>query len=135
MMHLSRRWAMTALAVVGACWMFAPSTPAFADSCDGPGVRALVNDQSSGKKVPIPGVSVEVDGSDGAAIGQAVTDAKGVALICLAEKADLTVKVDTATLPEGKSLEAGTESLTILDRKSTRLNSSHIPLSRMPSSA
>ena len=50
-----------------------------------------------------------------------------LALICLAEKADLTVKVDTATLPEGKSLEAGTESLTILasDRKSTRLNSSH----------
>ena len=27
------------------------------------------------------------------------------------------------------------ESLTVSDRKSTRLNSSHIPLSRMPSSA
>ena len=30
---------------------------------------------------------------------------------------------------------AGVNESTILDRKSTRLNSSHIPLSRMPSSA
>ena len=35
-------------------------------------------------------------------------------------------------LPQGVTLEAGE---TMLDRKSTRLNSSHIPLSRMPSSA
>ena len=103
-----------ALAVVGACWMFAPSTPAFADSCDGPGVRALINDQSTGKKVPIPGVTVTVAGADGAALGEAVTDAKGVALVCIPEKVDLTVSVDTATLPEGKGLEAGTETLSIL---------------------
>jgi neutral amino acid transport system permease protein len=105
---------MMALAVVGACWMFAPSTPAFADSCDGPGVRALINDQSTGKKVPIPGVTVTVAGADGAALGEAVTDAKGVALVCIPEKVDLTVSVDTATLPEGKGLEAGTETLSIL---------------------
>ena len=30
---------------------------------------------------------------------------------------------------------SGRENLVVLDRKSTRLNSSHIPLSRMPSSA
>ena len=32
-------------------------------------------------------------------------------------------------------IPAGKEKIRIVDRKSTRLNSSHIPLSRMPSSA
>ena len=42
---------------------------------------ALINDQSTGKKVPIPGVTVTVAGADGAALGEAVTDAQGVALV------------------------------------------------------
>ena len=37
--------------------------------------------------------------------------------------------------PEGAWVGAGEPLLYITDRKSTRLNSSHIPLSRMPSSA
>ena len=41
-----------------------------------------------------------------------------------------------ATLSKDDILEAiGNMSVIELDRKSTRLNSSHIPLSRMPSSA
>ena len=39
-------------------------------------------------------------------------------------------------LPRTKGHEAGEAALfDVVDRKSTRLNSSHIPLSRMPSSA
>ena len=34
-----------------------------------------------------------------------------------------------------KNINLNNENITISDRKSTRLNSSHIPLSRMPSSA
>ena len=36
---------------------------------------------------------------------------------------------------EGGKGKAGAKTVTSADRKSTRLNSSHIPLSRMPSSA
>ena len=43
---------------------------------------------------------------------------------------------ETVTTTGGKaSGNGGSASYTVGDRKSTRLNSSHIPLSRMPSSA
>ena len=41
--------------------------------------------------------------------------------------------VESSRIPA--DFEQGVEGLNWLDRKSTRLNSSHIPLSRMPSSA
>ena len=44
-----------------------------------------------------------------------------------------TVKPEMADLPKGRGSEP--KKMVKTDRKSTRLNSSHIPLSRMPSSA
>ena len=38
-------------------------------------------------------------------------------------------------IPEDQMTEAQKAAVAAVDRKSTRLNSSHIPLSRMPSSA
>ena len=47
----------------------------------------------------------------------------------------LTDGVDSYVTPEGYVFAAPRASSLYVDRKSTRLNSSHIPLSRMPSSA
>lgn len=115
MKHLSRRVGLSALGIVaGGALLLAPR-PAEAATCDGPGVRALVNDQSTGKKQPLEGVKVSVTDAAGAVVGEASTDAKGVALICIAEKADLTVTLDTSTLPEGKALAEGDETLSIAE--------------------
>lgn len=113
MKHLSRRLALAVLgcAAAGACLL--PAGSAEAATCDGPGIRALVNDQSTGKKVPLEGVKVTVADAAGAPLGEGVTDPKGVALVCIDEKVDLTVTIDTATLPEGKALAEGEETLTI----------------------
>ena len=56
------------------------------------------------------------------------------------DPADLPVRTLTQTIPslvEGSSLADLTDQndFSLLDRKSTRLNSSHLKLSRMPSSA
>ena len=88
--------------------------PAATTTCEGPGIRALVNDQSSGKKVPLPGVKVAVNDAAGVVVVEGETDAKGVALLCVPEKDDYTVVLDTASLPEGKALEAGAEVLTVM---------------------
>ena len=54
--------------------------------------------------------------------------------LCACIDAPLLLTPETPVLiPTGIALNMGEEN--IVDRKSTRLNSSHIPLSRMPSSA
>ena len=55
--------------------------------------------------------------------------------IALKEKAEKDANVERIDKLEQDIGEIKSMLLKILDRKSTRLNSSHIPLSRMPSSA
>ena len=62
------------------------------------------------------------------------TDAQDL-LYAVANKKILIGKNITNGLGAGSDPEIGEESAKEKDRKSTRLNSSHIPLSRMPSSA
>ena len=45
------------------------------------------------------------------------------------------VSIEATALPDTSARSYGIAARIITDRKSTRLNSSHIPLSRMPSSA
>ena len=53
----------------------------------------------------------------------------------LKEISENSWKVGEDTPIKGYQLRINSDETEILDRKSTRLNSSHIPLSRMPSSA
>jgi branched-chain amino acid transport system permease protein len=85
----------------------ATAAPAPPEKCDGPAIRALVNDQSTGDKVPIAGVTVTVQSTDGTVVVEGVTNEKGVALLCVPKKDDYSVVLDTSTLPEGKALQDG----------------------------
>ena len=51
------------------------------------------------------------------------------------DSAELSRQLEDLTSVVLNSAEVSTRSASVADRKSTRLNSSHIPLSRMPSSA
>ena len=57
---------------------------------------------------PVPGVTVTVLDAAGNEIATAVTDAEGVALIPVPERADYTVELDESTLPDGLELSAET---------------------------
>ena len=68
-------------------------------------------------------------GSKGIGYASAVNFMKaGADVAIVARRADVLEEARTTLAREGKGKVVG-------DRKSTRLNSSHIPLSRMPSSA
>ena len=72
-------------------------------------IKAQVKDQvrdANGRadNQPVPGVTITVFDEAGNAVGSAVTDDNGVALIPLPEKADYLVKLDESTLPEGSAL-------------------------------
>lgn len=57
---------------------------------------------------PLEGVSVTVVDGSGNEVATIVTDAKGVALFPVPERADYTIKLDESTLPEGMALGADT---------------------------
>ncbi len=96
-----------ALTVFG---LFAPSAHA-ADLQIKVRVQNQVPDASTGKtkKEPVAGVKVEVLDASGASVGEAVTDAKGIAAIPVPKQADYTIKLDESTLPEGLALEDSNE--------------------------
>lgn len=72
-------------------------------------VQSQTQDASTGKskKEPIAGVKVAVVDASGAAIGEGVTDDKGVATIAVPVKGDYTVTLDESTLPEGLVISEG----------------------------
>ncbi len=72
-------------------------------------VQSQAQDASTGKskKEPIAGVKVSVADATGAAIGEGVTDAKGVATIAVPGKADYTITLDESTLPDGLAISEG----------------------------
>lgn len=90
----------------------ADAAPRPAAACTGPGIRAQVNDQSTGTKVPLEGVTVKVLSETGAEVVAGPTDAKGIALLCVPEKATYTVQVDTTSLKDGLALQ-GEDSVVI----------------------
>lgn len=110
-----------AAGVLGQSAAHADGVAARADSCPGPGIRALVNDQSTGKKVPIEGVVVKVSDQSGAAVAEGKTDAKGIALVCVPEKATYSVEVDVATLGEGLAIEGEGKAVVEKDRFTTNV--------------
>ena len=121
MRFLSRLLSALLLALtVGSLWhSLAQAAPQAAGSCTGPGIRVLVNNQSKGTKVPLEGVVVKVSNAQGGAVGQGSTDAKGIALICLTEKATLTVEVDTTSLKDGLQIEGEPKVVIEKDRFTT----------------
>jgi branched-chain amino acid transport system permease protein len=78
-------------------------------SCDGAAIRANVQDESAEGKTPVAGVTVTVTGTDGTEIGSVATGEDGIALICLPDKIDVTVTLDTDTLPDGAELRGDAE--------------------------
>lgn len=104
----NRQLATLAFSVVTAAAFFAGAGSAAAAppvACEGPAIRVLVNDQSTGDKVPLADVAVAVNDEAGALVVEGVTDEKGIALLCLTEKGTYTVVLDTSTLPEGTALQ------------------------------
>ena len=122
-----RHLAALALATIAAFGMLLAS-PASADSpggrapraatCEGPGIRAQVNDQSNGEKKPIEGVKITVNDEGGAEVVTGNTDATGRVLLCVPEKATYTVTLDESTLKEGQALD-GEATVTIDGSKFT----------------
>jgi neutral amino acid transport system permease protein len=101
---------LAALLLVGLAVFGIFATPAHAeDLAIKVRVQNQVQDASTGKtkKVPIEGVKVSVKDASGAAVGDGVTDAKGVATIPIPIKADYTVTLDESTLPDGFALVEG----------------------------
>ena len=117
------RFVATVLLTVAAAALL--SSPAHAarraDACTGPGIRALVKDQSTGTKVPLEGVGISVTDSAGSEVVSGKTDAKGIALLCVPEKADYSVSVDTSTLGEGKELQGEAKVDIAKDRFTTEI--------------
>ncbi|MFM2076119.1 MAG: hypothetical protein RJA49_9, partial [Actinomycetota bacterium] len=72
-------------------------------------VQNQVPDAATGKtkKEPVAGVKVAVADANGAKIGEAVTDDKGIATIAVPGQADYKVTLDESTLPEGFALQEG----------------------------
>ena len=68
-------------------------------------------------------------------IQKAIADKMGVKLTDVQKSAEEAAKSLNETSAAAKSQKKAQEEYNEKDRKSTRLNSSHIPLSRMPSSA
>ena len=70
-----------------------------------------------------------------AAFAQAGSGTGTVTSVGLSAPAIFVVSGSPVTGAGSLSLSLASQSANLIDRKSTRLNSSHIPLSRMPSSA
>jgi neutral amino acid transport system permease protein len=82
--------------------------------CDAFALRVNVLDRvadDKGKeiKVPVGEVAIVVADIDGAAIGEGVTGEDGSFVVCLPAKQDLTVTVDTDSLPEGFEVAGSNE--------------------------
>ena len=122
-MTVRNRFVATVLLTVAAAALL--SSPAHAarraDACTGPGIRVLVKDQSTGTKVPLEGVGISVTGGAGSEVVSGKTDAKGIALLCVPEKADYSVSVDTSTLGEGKELQGEAKVDIAKDRFTTEI--------------
>ena len=122
-----RHLAALVLALIATFGMFLAS-PASADAparrapsaatCDGPGIRAQVNDQSNGEKKPIEGVKIIVNDEGGTEVVTGNTDATGRVLLCVPEKATYTVTLDESTLKDGLALD-GEATVTIDGSKFT----------------
>ena len=78
-------------------------------ACDVAGIRVNVQNQADGGRAPIAGVVVTVNSAGGGELGTATTDDKGVAIVCIPERADVVVVLDTDTLPEGSALTGESE--------------------------
>jgi branched-chain amino acid transport system permease protein len=80
-------------------------------------VQNQVKDATTGKtkKEPIAGAKVQVLGADGSVVAEGVTDDKGQATIPVPAKADYTVKLDEASLPDGFVLVDGAPEREVLE--------------------
>ncbi len=73
-------------------------------------VRVCLRDRRGDGNEPVPGVTVSVESAEGSPIGEAVTDADGLADITLGEAIDVLGKqyrilIDADTLPDGTALQ------------------------------
>jgi neutral amino acid transport system permease protein len=116
-----RHLAALALALIAAAGILMASPAAAAgrvgtappvESCEGPAIRAQVNDQTSGAKTPIAGVKITVFDEAGAEVISGATDAEGRVLLCVPKKATYTVTIDESTLKEGQAID-GESTVTI----------------------
>jgi branched-chain amino acid transport system permease protein len=107
----ARCFGLFLLALAGGL-LFGAAAPAGATTppvtCDGPAIQIRLNDQATvaGKNVdtPLPGVTIRVTDASGGDVGEGETNDRGIAKICVPQRADYTVTVDTDTLPDGKEL-------------------------------
>jgi neutral amino acid transport system permease protein len=120
----ARCFALLLLAVAGAL-LFGAASPAGASTpppvtCDGPAIQVRLNDQATvdGENVdtPLPDVTVTVADAAGAPVGEAVTNDRGIAKICVPARADYAVTIDTDTLPDDKELSGESTILVSGDR-------------------
>jgi branched-chain amino acid transport system permease protein len=80
-------------------------------------VQNQAKDETTGKtkKEPIEGAAIKVADASGAVVAEGVTDAKGLVTLAVPGKADFTVSLDVATLPEGFVLTDGAPDRQVLE--------------------
>jgi branched-chain amino acid transport system permease protein len=84
------------------------------------GVQGRLQQRTEDGNVPVEGVRIVVATSDGAGVGEAVSDADGAWLVAVPGPGEYVVTLDQATLPEGVGLPAdddGVRTLTINPRQ------------------
>lgn len=90
--------------------MLAPSALAEGEAVS---TRLVVTDLESGERVPVEGVTIEVDDSSGSDVASGVTDAEGAVEIGVPGSGRYGMTIDIGTLPEGVFL-ADEERATVL---------------------
>ena len=92
------------------------------------------NDDAESTRVRVSHILVKIDGQDPAAAKAALDEITSLRQQIVAEGTGIFAKLAAAHSDDSMSASKGGD-LGWVDRKSTRLNSSHIQKSRMPSSA
>jgi len=104
-------WTATVVALLVAIVALAPPAAARQGSAEAVAGKVfnekLVEDRTT--RDPVPGVTIRVTTPDGAAIGEAVTDADGTYSIPLPGPGDYVLSVDADTLPDGVAAKAEDE--------------------------
>lgn len=94
--------------------------------CDAFLVRVNVLDRTEGEdgkevKEPVAGVAVAVTDSDGAVLGEGISDEDGVLEVCIPAKQDVTIVLDTDSLPDDFTVSGSNEIVVLGDSFVTKV--------------
>jgi neutral amino acid transport system permease protein len=106
--HVTSPWRKIALVLFGslvALGVLAPDAAAEDFEIRGRVQDQVTDDAGNSDRVPVEGVRIEVVDEAGAPVGEATTDAEGVAAIPVPARATYTVRLDESTLPDGLALD------------------------------